>query len=60
MPINIPQCLECKHLLRADVIPIKCKAFDEIPNEIEYNEFDHTQPFKGDRGIRFEPLEEFR
>jgi len=34
-----------------------CKAFpDGIPAIIASNEIDHTKPFKGDGGIRFEPI----
>ena len=50
-----PQCLECKHLLDG----LKCKAFSNIiPNEILEGEHDHTEPFKGDNGIQFEPVED--
>ena len=39
---------------------IKCKAFPKgIPEEIFIlGESDHTEPFKGDNGIQFEPIEE--
>ena len=48
------QCINCKHLLPDK----KCKAFpEEIPNEIFVTgEHDHTEPFKGDNGIQFEPI----
>ena len=49
------QCAECKHLIGN----LKCKAFDIIPNEIFVSgKHDHTKPFKGDNGIRFEPIED--
>jgi hypothetical protein len=38
-----------------------CKAFpppDFIPFEIWDMGIDHTKPFPGDHGIRFEPIEE--
>ena len=38
---------------------MKCKAFpDGIPEKILTGEHDHTKPFKGDNGIRFEPIED--
>ena len=50
------QCLDCKHL---NDNMTTCKAFKEgIPVKILTGGFDHTQPFKGDNGIRFERLEE--
>ncbi len=51
-----PQCLDCKNLI--DDEKFTCKAFpDGIPDEILFNEADHTKPYKGDNGIRFEPIE---
>jgi len=48
------QCLFCKHY-----IYLSCKAFpDEIPDEIFTGEYDHTEPYEGDNGIRFEPIKE--
>ena len=49
------QCLTCKHsigLLRCDAFP------DGIPTAIITGEYDHTQPYKGDKGIRWEKLDE--
>jgi hypothetical protein len=35
----------------------KCKAFPKrIPEEILTGNDDHSKPFKGDGGIRFEPI----
>jgi len=46
------QCAECKHYLDK----LKCKAFPNgIPTKILTNQFDHTKPYPGDHGIRFEP-----
>lgn len=59
-PIH-PKCMECLHWLinAITTIPI-CDAFLEgIPEEIFYNNADHTIPFPGDNGIRFEPIEDF-
>jgi hypothetical protein len=49
------QCLNCKHytmLMTCDAYPKK------IPIKIVTGEHDHTKPFPGDNGIRFEPVEE--
>ena len=46
-------CLQCKHYEGA----WRCWAFpDGIPREIESGENDHREPYKGDNGIRFEPI----
>ena len=57
------QCLICKHLHRdaPGMSAIHCDAFpspDVIPIDILIEGFDHTKPFLGDHGIRFEPIEE--
>jgi hypothetical protein len=37
----------------------KCSAFsDEIPDKIWSGVDDHVKPFRGDKGIRFESIEE--
>jgi len=49
------QCLFCKHyqgLWQCDAYP------EKIPVEIATGEHDHTKPFKGDQGVRFEPIPE--
>lgn len=49
-----PKCYECIHF--REVPRFTCKAFPRrIPREIKFEGFDHTKPFKGDNGIRFEP-----
>lgn len=46
------QCLDCKHLNNNMTT---CKAYKGgIPVKILTGGFNHTQPFKGDNGIRFE------
>jgi hypothetical protein len=46
-----PQCNRCIHYLK----DARCKAFSSIiPIQILTGEHDHTKPFKGDNGIRFE------
>ena len=51
-----PQCNKCKYHhsgeFTCDVYP------DRIPDEILLNKADHRNPYPGDHGIRFEPLEE--
>jgi hypothetical protein len=40
-----------------DASSYSCKAFpDGIPEEIYNNTHDHTKPFRGDGGIRFESV----
>ena len=55
-----PLCVECRHLDRSDGPFGKrwgCAAFpDGIPDAIYLGGFDHRKPFKGDNGIRFEPM----
>ena len=46
-----PECINCKHKTARRT----CKAFPKgIPKEIYFEYFDHTKPFKGDKGIQFE------
>jgi hypothetical protein len=48
------QCLFCKHWQPG----AKCSAFHGgIPADILRNWHDHHQPYPGDHGILFEPLE---
>jgi hypothetical protein len=48
------QCPVCKHYLNL----FECEAFPEgIPDEILSGEVDHTEPYPGDNGIRFEAVE---
>lgn len=47
------QCARCAHKRLGKT---SCKAFDNIPVIILIGEFDHTQPFPGDRGIQFKEL----
>ena len=46
-------CYRCKHLLGSKAG--RCTAFpDKIPEVLWSGKFQHTEPFPGDRGIRFE------
>lgn len=47
---DIAQCEMCQHFKGKR----SCAAFDQIPDAIWDNKFDHRQPHAGDKGIRFE------
>jgi len=50
-----PVCMACKHYDREDLKKPSCAAFPVgIPDEIWLQGNDHTKPFPGDKGIRFE------
>lgn len=47
------QCASCKNYKEDN----KCKAYPfGIPEEILTGEIDHTEPYKDDNGIQFEPI----
>lgn len=47
-------CHTCTNLI--DGYLRKCKAFEKIPDEIWEGKNNHRKPYKGDNGIRFEPI----
>jgi hypothetical protein len=57
----IPQCFGCQRM--ADAAgrrpgEYRCEAFPSgIPAEILLNQHDHREPYPGDGGIRYVPLE---
>jgi len=54
MPVS-DQCISCKNY---DRYSHSCEAFGtEIPPDIISGIFNHTKPYPGDHGIRFEKLE---
>tara|TARA_R100001086_G_scaffold6445_1_gene3969 strand:- start:3295 stop:3495 length:201 start_codon:yes stop_codon:yes gene_type:complete len=57
--VGEPICFSCKHLNLLNIDKFACKAFEEgIPKEIIRSENNHSKPFKGDNGIRFESINE--
>jgi len=57
--IAVPQCIDCRHLDRSKAPERTCPAFPNgIPKDIWKGEIDHTKPYPGDSGVRFEPFEE--
>ena len=53
----VPICLVCKHYHYQDEENNRCDAYAEsIPFEILTSVVDHTRPYPGDNGIRFEPI----
>lgn len=54
IPIKPPACLTCRHLGP----DWTCTAFrDGIPGPIIAGENDHREPYPGDSGVRYEPME---
>jgi len=47
-------CTFCKHFKK----PWKCKAFDNIPEDIWLGKNTHIKPYKGDNGIQFNKKQE--
>ncbi len=43
------QCMSCNHYIGN----LRCEAFKKIPIKILTGEHDHSEPFRGDKGLRF-------
>ena len=53
------QCYSCLHYIGLDDKGVICDAFPNgIPRIIYEGKFDHTEPFEGDNGLRYENLED--
>lgn len=52
-----PTCVRCRHWSPGDAL--RCAAFpkSDIPLEIWVGKNPHNDPYPGDRGIRFEPID---
>jgi hypothetical protein len=48
----IKQCFQCVHFDRTPG-ELRCAAFDEIPDDLLDNSFDHRNPHPDDRGVQF-------
>jgi hypothetical protein len=58
--LGMPICLGCTHYQRSHQgYGFRCAAFpDGIPDAIIESRTDHRLAFVGDRGIRFEPIDD--
>ena len=56
MSLDDGRCNQCKYINNNGAT---CKAFPGgIPEEILRGQHKHERPYKGDNGIRFEPIKE--
>lgn len=58
MTVDLPICYGCKHFI-PDSPDLTCGAFENgIPFVVLSSQHDHRQPYPGDNGIQFEPIED--
>jgi hypothetical protein len=60
MTVAVTPCAFCRHFLETREGRARCAAFPEgegIPDVILHGQYDHRQPYPGDHGIQFAPLE---
>lgn len=56
MSLGVGLCFTCTRMRTGEFGPPTCAAFpDGIPVDIFEGGFDHTQPYEGDRNIRYLP-----
>jgi hypothetical protein len=56
--VGAPICLECTRFHDANEDALTCDAFPAgIPDAIIMSRADHRQPFPGDQGLRFDPVD---
>ena len=57
--INVIDCVACRYFDTTVRDKNVCKAFpDGIPEKIASGEVGHTEPYPGDNGIQYEPIDE--
>jgi hypothetical protein len=57
MIVPVPLCNECRYWHRENFEGFTCDAFPGgVPEAIIRSEHDHREPYPGDNGIRYEPV----
>jgi hypothetical protein len=50
--------MNCRYFDFENRVTFTCRAFPEgIPHEITHNEADHRREYKGDHGLRYDPID---
>ena len=52
---NVVKCSTCRWYDQGGYR--RCAAFERIPDDIWLGQVDHTEPYPGDKGYRYEPAE---